>query len=510
MDASARTRVSESVPDPFIGQTIEGHRVEEVIGRGGMGTVYRTTQVSLGRRAALKILPADLAQDRQFVQRFHREAEALSRLSHPNIVTVFDRGEVAGRPFLAMEYVEGPSLREVLRRGPLRPGDALRHVSAVLSALQHAHGKGVIHRDIKPENVMLAGGEIVKVADFGLSRLLGPAETTRLTRTHFSMGTYEYMSPEQRERAKEADERSDLFATGVILYEMLTGELPIGRFDLPSRRRPSECDRRIDAVIERSLEKDPDRRYQHASEMADAVSAILDRPSRGRRVVPPPSADAARLENHIDNLATIDYVLGTLCHLIGFAVLFGAIRMRAAFGMPFFLFFFVGWYLRSTASDLREFKPAARTAQALIALASGATMLLLPFAAYSFWVLFGHRRRSYYEARARGLDATEAARFTHQAFDVGPPPPGPMARNAGDGPPRAEAGSRSAPPSPADRSVGTPLRSAPPSPPDIHLQSVVVSHVGPAPRRRRVARAIWSLVVTAGVVLLIIYLTRAV
>jgi len=472
VDASARTRVSESVPDPFIGRVVEGHRVEEVIGRGGMGTVYRTTQVSLGRRAALKILPADLAQDRHFVQRFHREAEVLSRLSHPNIVTVFDRGEVDGRPFLSMEYVEGPSLRAVLRRGPLRPSDALRHVSAVLAALQHAHQKGVVHRDIKPENVLLAHGEIVKVADFGLSRLLGPAETTRLTRTHFAMGTYEYMSPEQREHAKEADERSDLYATGVILYEMLTGELPIGRFDLPSRQRPSECDRRIDAIIEKSLEKDPERRYQRASEMADAVSGLLEGPAEAPCPPPPYAAPAAaRIESHIDNVATIDYVLGTLSHLIGFAVLFGAIRMRSAFGLPFFAFFFTGWYLRSTAEELRAYKPAARTGQAVIALVSAATVVLLPFTLYSFWVLFGHRGRTYYEARGRGLDSREATRFTQQLF-----------------------GERS------------PRRQPPPSPRPSHidLQSVVVSQAAPRPRRFRFAALL--LLLAACVVALLFYL----
>ncbi len=472
MDLSARTRVSESVPDPFIGRTIEGHRVEEVIGRGGMGTVYRTTQVSLGRRAALKVLPADLAQDRHFVQRFHREAEVLSRLSHPNIVTVFDRGDVDGRPFLLMEYVEGPSLRELLRRGPLRPDVALRHVSAVLSALQHAHGKGVIHRDIKPENVLLAEGEIVKVADFGLSRLLGPAETTRLTRTHFAMGTYEYMSPEQREHAKEADERSDLYATGVILYEMLTGELPIGRFDLPSRHRPSECDRRVDAIIEKSLEKDPERRYQRASEMADAVSGLLEGPAGAPQPLPLPARAAARIENHIDNVATIDYVLGTLSHLVGFAVLFGAIRMRVAFGLPFFAFFLTGWYLRSTAEELRAYKPGARTGQAVIALVAAATVVLLPFTLYSFWVLFGHRGRTYYEARGRGLDSREATRFTQHLFGE--------ARRA----PR---------PSPSPR------------PSDIDLQSVVVSSPAPRPRGGRRATLLLLLLV-AGLAALIFYL----
>jgi predicted Ser/Thr protein kinase len=275
VDPNKQTRLSETKPDPFVGTTVDGYRIEEVIGRGGMGTVYRATQLSLGRPVAIKVLPADLAEDKQFLDRFHREADVLSKLSHPNIVTVFDRGEIEGRPYLAMEYIEGTSLRSLVREGPLVPSEALRIVSSVLAALEHAHDHGIVHRDIKPENVLLARANIVKVADFGLSRLLEGEDHTRLTRTHLVLGTYEYMAPEQRERAREADERSDLYATGVVLYEMLAGELPIGHFEPLSRKRPGECDKRVDAIVERSLSKEPANRYQRASEMGDAVSRLL-------------------------------------------------------------------------------------------------------------------------------------------------------------------------------------------------------------------------------------------
>ena len=124
MDADAKTRLSESKPDPMVGRTLDGFRIEELLGRGGMGTVYKATQLSLGRSIALKILSEDLGSDEQFLQRFHREADALSRLSHPNIVTVLERGEVEGRPYLAMEYVEGPSLRQVMREGMMAPAEA--------------------------------------------------------------------------------------------------------------------------------------------------------------------------------------------------------------------------------------------------------------------------------------------------------------------------------------------------------------------------------------------------
>ena len=261
--------------DPLIGRVVDGFRIEEQIGKGGMGVVYLATQLSLNRPIAIKVLPESVIDQPQFLERFHREVDILSRLSHPNIVTVLERGEVEGKPYVAMEFVKGTSLREIMRKGPLPRHDALSIVRDVLSALDHAHQAGVVHRDIKPENVLVAPGNIVKVADFGLSRLMEGEEKTRLTVTHLMLGTYEYMSPEQRERAKEADERSDLYATGVVLYEMLAGELPIGHFEPLSRKRPGECDRRVDAIVERSLSKEPANRYQRASEMGSAVSRLL-------------------------------------------------------------------------------------------------------------------------------------------------------------------------------------------------------------------------------------------
>jgi len=275
VDQGAKTRLSESGPDPFLGREFDGYRVDEVIGRGGMGVVYLATQLSLDRPVAIKVLPEELAEHPQFLDRFHREVDVLSKLAHPNIVTVFERGEIDGRQYLVMEYVRGTSLRDVMKKGPLPRDEALAVVRSVLSALEHAHDAGVVHRDIKPENVLVAPGGIVKVADFGLSRLLGPVDVTRLTHTHLLLGTFEYMAPEQRERSKEADARADIFATGVVLYEMLAGELPIGHFEKLSRKRPSECDARIDEIVERSLQKSLDRRYQRASEMGADVSRLL-------------------------------------------------------------------------------------------------------------------------------------------------------------------------------------------------------------------------------------------
>jgi len=444
MDENAKTRVSQSKPDPMVGRTIDGYRIEELLGRGGMGAVYRATQLSLGRSVALKVLTDELVDDAQFIERFHREADALSRLSHPNIVTVFERGEVDGRPYIVMEYVEGSSLRQLVREGALPAAEAFKIVSSVLSALQHAHDKGIVHRDIKPENVLMARGDVVKVADFGLSRLVDSTDQTRLTRTHLVLGTYEYMAPEQREHSKEADQRSDLYATGVVLYEMLTGELPIGRFDLPSAARPNECDARMDRIVERSLEKDPDRRYQEAGEMASAVSKVLEHPSA--RETPPPHGPAAdrrdsghvyrpaRFEHHVDNLATIDQVLGTVSYILGFVSLMGFMRLPFSVfggGVHFLVLFVMGWYLRDTGENLRKYRLSARTSQAVIAILSGFTGILLPFTIYSFLVLFGHRGRTYFEARNRGLSENESARHTFRVVEssfTSPPPVPPTQR----------------------------------------------------------------------------------
>ena len=275
MNDAKPTRLSETTPDPWLGKEINGYRIESVIGRGGMGVVYNATQLSLNRAVAIKVIPETFAEHPQFVERFHREVDVLSKLSHPNIVTVFERGEIDGRLYVVMEFVEGTSLRDVIKAGPLPKTEALSIVRSVLQALEHAHERGVVHRDIKPENVLVAPGGIVKVADFGLSRLLGPQDVTRLTHTHLLLGTFEYMAPEQREKAKEADERSDLYATGVVLYELLAGELPIGNFDPLSEKRPHECDARIDEIVSKSLQKTPEKRYQRAGEMGDAVSRLL-------------------------------------------------------------------------------------------------------------------------------------------------------------------------------------------------------------------------------------------
>jgi predicted Ser/Thr protein kinase len=228
--------------------------VIELLGQGGMGTVFKVRQKNLDRLAALKVIPPQAALDPTFSERFAREARALARLNHSSIVTVYDYGQLGGFYFLLMEYVDGPNLRQLMRNERIAPREALAIVPQICDALQYAHDQGVVHRDVKPENVLLDRTGRVKIADFGLAKLLGasPADFT-LTHTQQVMGTPRYMAPEQIERPSTVDHRADIYSLGVVLYEMLTGELPIGRFAPPSQK--VEVDVRLDEIVLRSLEK---------------------------------------------------------------------------------------------------------------------------------------------------------------------------------------------------------------------------------------------------------------
>lgn len=237
--------------------------VEEMIGHGGMGAVYRVRQRNLDRVVALKVFLYD-TNDAEFAARFQREARALAKLSHPNIVTVHDFGKREHMHYLLMEYIDGLNLRQITESERLNPVEALEMVPQLCDALQYAHDKGVIHRDIKPENLLLDVNGRIKIADFGLAKMTGTAYEGTLTRTRQVMGTLNYMAPEQRERPSEVDHRADIYSLGVVIYEMLTGELPFGRFQPPSSK--SDIDISLDEVVMRALEKEPDRRYQQASE----------------------------------------------------------------------------------------------------------------------------------------------------------------------------------------------------------------------------------------------------
>jgi len=252
------------------GQAFHGLEVLELLGRGGMGVVYKARQPALDRMVALKILPQKMALDPDFQNRFIREAKALGSLSHPNIVAVYDFGAEGGFFFFAMEFVDGTNLRQILRDRKLTPEQALKIVPQLCDALEYAHGEGVVHRDIKPENILLDKKGRVKIADFGLAKLVGADVPASMTMTNMVMGTPHYMAPEQVENPKGVDHRADIYAIGVVLYEMLTGELPIGRFEMPSKM--VQIDVRLDDVVLRALEKSPEKRYKAASDVKDAVT----------------------------------------------------------------------------------------------------------------------------------------------------------------------------------------------------------------------------------------------
>ena len=238
-----------------------------------MGVVYKARQKRLDRMVALKILPPNVSRDAAFSERFTREAKALARLTHPNIVSVHDFGQTDGLFYFVMEFVDGMNLRQLLNTGRLSPKEALAIVPQICEALQFAHDKGIVHRDIKPENILIDKTGVVKIADFGLAKIVGlEAKDQTITSARDVIGTPHYMAPEQIEHPQDVDHRADIYSLGVVFYQMLTGELPIGRFAPPSRK--VQIDVRLDEVVLRALEKEPEHRYQHASDVKTQVETI--------------------------------------------------------------------------------------------------------------------------------------------------------------------------------------------------------------------------------------------
>jgi len=264
------------------------YEVEGTVGRGGMATVYRGTDRVLGRTVAIKVLSEKYAGDEKFVTRFRREAQAAAALNHPNIVGVYDTGDEGEMHYIVMEYVEGETLADVLKReGPLEPPRAVAIAEDVATALEAAHDKGLVHRDVKPGNVMIDGEGRVKVMDFGIARAV--ADDT-LTQTGLVLGTASYLSPEQAQ-GSPVDARSDIYSLGCVLYEMLTGRPPFPgdspvaiayRHVNEEARPPSEVaptvPREVDAVVMRALAKDPDERFPTAEELRAALDAALGGP----------------------------------------------------------------------------------------------------------------------------------------------------------------------------------------------------------------------------------------
>lgn len=308
--------------------------ITRLIGQGGMGAIYHARQTALDRDVALKVIAREVAGDTSFIERFEREAKTLAKLAHPNIVTIFDYGRTLdGQAYLIMEYVDGINLREAMTSQSVGADDALEIVGTICRALEFAHSKGVVHRDIKPENILLGEDGNVKVADFGIAKLIDESvRTPTLTATRQVLGSLHYLAPEHLESPSEVDHRVDLYALGVIFYELLTGQLPLGRYESPStvrseQRLPSLSQaQQMDSVVLRALDRKPRLRYQQASQLLADLQDIHQKPAQateypvaqpvspGRAIATPFTceamggfAEAVGMAHVVDGVLTIEF-----------------------------------------------------------------------------------------------------------------------------------------------------------------------------------------------------------
>ncbi|MEZ6037924.1 MAG: protein kinase [Planctomycetota bacterium] len=294
-----------------------------LVGRGGMGAVYKAVQKRLGRTVALKVMPKELGAQPEFRERFEREARVLATLNHPHVIAVHDFGAADGWCYLVTEFVDGVDLRRLMALGHLSPTEALRIAPQICQGLQYAHERGVVHRDVKPENILIDANGQVKVADFGLAKVVtGAVSPVALTRSTAVLGTPHYMAPEQWRGSGAVDHRADIYALGVVLYEMLTGELPLGAYEPPSRR--DGVPPGLDEVVRRALAQRPENRYQQARE--------VERDVEQRRATPAAAtaAQAAATAVPSDRTTRGPFPWGTLLAVLALSVVgFGVLVLPA-------------------------------------------------------------------------------------------------------------------------------------------------------------------------------------
>ena len=327
----------------MVGERIAGrYELEEVVGHGGMSTVYKAHDSLLERNVALKVLHKQYNEDEDFVERFKREARSVAQLQHPNIVTVIDRGEEGGRQYIVFEYIDGENLKElVVRKGRLDVRTALEIALEIARGLSFAHEHGLVHRDVKPQNVLLNGDGGAKVTDFGIARSLDVEHS--VTQTGTVLGTSNYIAPEQAS-GQPVDAHTDVYSLGIVLYEMLTGELPfpgenfvavaMKHIQEPS---PSILDARGDVplriaeMIDRALEKDPEHRFPTMDAFATEIEvnlAELDRGEDGAVTMVVPAAQRLQRSRHRKPVSPLPLLIGLLGALAIAAVVVGLLTLR--------------------------------------------------------------------------------------------------------------------------------------------------------------------------------------